>query len=149
MAKTRGEKKSDVRMNPSDVSRPAGEKPSKHSHQKKRHKTKAENIEPSPISEKRIIRAVKRFEKILLESRQNQMAEYYEFSINPRRIIFVNMVIGMSRGVGFVLGVSVVGTMVLGLLTWILSGILDIPVIGKFVAEIIESAKSYLQNNQP
>ncbi|MBN1348828.1 hypothetical protein JXJ21_05415 [candidate division KSB1 bacterium] len=97
----------------------------------------------------RLLRLIKRFEKILQDARSNQVAEYYEFSVNPRRIIFVNLVIGMSRGVGFVLGASVVGTMILALLTWILSSVVDIPVIGKFVAEIIESAKTYLQNNQP
>lgn len=94
-------------------------------------------------------RTLERIERFSRESRQHQLAEYHEFKQNPRKIILVNLVIGLSRGVGFVLGVSVFGTMILGLLTWILSNFLDIPVIGKFVADIIESAESYLKNNQP
>ena len=109
-------------------------------------KTNSTQPTSTPINEKRILRAVKRFERILRETRYNQMAEYYEFKLNPRKIIFVNLVIGLSRGVGFVLGVSIVGTIALGFITWVLSSFVDIPVIGKFVADIIESADIYLKN---
>ncbi len=69
------------------------------------------------------------------------------FFQKPIRVIWANLVIGISRGVGFVLGVSVVGVLVVTLLGWVLSRFVSLPIIGQYIAKIVEYVQHYLSNN--
>ena len=68
------------------------------------------------------------------------LAEYYA---KPRQVIFFNVVLGISRGVGFAIGATVIAAIFLSLGIQILSYFVDIPVIGKLVADIINAMKIY------
>jgi|GEM_PF-134438 len=97
----------------------------------------------------RLLQAVERLERTLNKYRLEQFYEYEAYQQAPKKMLLINLLLGIARGVGFVIGVSFVGAIVLSILAWILSGILEIPVIGHFVAEIIKSAQEYLKNAQP
>lgn len=98
---------------------------------------------------KRLLQATERIESLLTRYRLEQFYEYEEFKRAPRKMMFVNLLLGIARGVGFFLGVSFIGAIAIWIISWMLSGVLEIPVIGQFVAEIIKSAEEYLKNSHP
>lgn len=83
-----------------------------------------------------------------LNSRLDQIADALERSefkdilenyANPKKRIMTNLVAGISRGLGLSLGTF----MVLGLLGYIASLFIDVPVIGEYLGEI----KKYIDAN--
>jgi hypothetical protein len=97
----------------------------------------------------RLMNALGRLELILNRYRLEQFYEVEQFKKTPYKMIWINLVLGVARGVGFILGLSFIGAVVISILASILSGMLEIPVIGQFVAEIIKSAEQYLKNTNP
>lgn len=61
----------------------------------------------------------------------------------PVKVGLYNVLFGMLRGIGFVIGVSVVGVALLWVVIEALSHFVDMPIIGKFVAEVIRYAEEY------
>ena len=68
------------------------------------------------------------------------LAEYYA---KPRQVIFFNVILGISRGVGFAVGATVVAALFLSVGVKVLSHFVGAPVIGRFVADIIHAMKAY------
>ena len=62
------------------------------------------------------------------------LSEYIMLMQNPRRIVFNNFLAGIARGFGFSIGMS----LLLALLVFTLSHMVDIPLIGKYIAKIVE-----------
>ena len=58
---------------------------------------------------------------------------------NKKQIIFRNFLAGISRGVGIGIGVTVISAVLLKLLQRIVT--LNIPIIGEFVADVIDIVK--------
>lgn len=58
---------------------------------------------------------------------------------NKKQIIFRNFLAGISRGVGIGIGVTVITAVLLKLLQRIVT--LNIPIIGEFVADVIDIVK--------
>jgi hypothetical protein len=57
--------------------------------------------------------------------------------------MFFNVVLGICRGVGFAIGASVVAALFLSFGIKVLSHFVDVPWIGKLVADIVHSMKAY------
>jgi len=83
-------------------------------------------------------------EKLINNWEKAKSTDTYIFLSQPGKAIWANIVIGISRGVGFVIGVSIVGVIILTLLGSVLSHFVTVPVIGEFVAMIIEHVQKYL-----
>lgn len=64
-----------------------------------------------------------------------RVAEYVELLQKPHRLIVLNFLAGLFRGLGIVLGATLLVAIMLNFLHQLL--ILNIPGIGNFVAEII------------
>lgn len=64
-----------------------------------------------------------------------RMAEYVELLQKPHRLIALNFLAGLFRGLGIVLGATLLVAIMMNFLHQLL--ILNIPGIGSFVAEII------------
>jgi hypothetical protein len=64
-----------------------------------------------------------------------RIAEYMELLERPGKLIFINFIAGIARGLGIAIGASVFFAMVLNLLHQLI--LLNIPGIGNFVADII------------
>lgn len=62
------------------------------------------------------------------------IAEYADFFAHPHRVIWVNLLGGLARGVGVAIGFS----LITAVLVWFLGHLarLNLPVIGQFVADI-------------
>ena len=87
-----------------------------------------------------------KLEKIIKTWEESKNTDTYIFLTQPRKAIWANIDIGVSRGVGFVVGVSIVGVIVLTILGSILSHFATIPVIGEFIALIVEHVQEYLEH---
>lgn len=66
--------------------------------------------------------------------------DYLEYVSNRRRLIASNLLYGMMRGLGFAIGFTVLGALVVVLLKNLVSE--NIPVIGDFVAEVIHAIEA-------
>src|SRR5690554_4439058 len=62
------------------------------------------------------------------------VAEFVELYREPRRLLYLNFISGLTRGFGIAVGFSIVGALFLWALGWVAT--LNLPVIGEFVAEI-------------
>ena len=63
--------------------------------------------------------------------------DYLEYVSNRRRMLLNNLLYGMVRGLGFAIGFSVLGALIVMLLRWL--AVENIPIIGNFLAEVIHA----------
>ncbi|TCL40245.1 hypothetical protein EV210_101446 [Anaerospora hongkongensis] len=79
-------------------------------------------------------------EKLVRQLEAMRVAQYMELLEKPARLIFINFVAGISRGLGIAIGATLVfALMIEGLRQLIL---LNIPGIGNFIADIIRIVES-------
>ncbi len=62
------------------------------------------------------------------------LSEYLAMMQKPSRIVFNNFIAGIARGFGFSIGMS----LLVAVLLFALSHMVDIPLIGKYIAKIVE-----------
>jgi hypothetical protein len=62
--------------------------------------------------------------------------EYVELTNNTKKLLWKNFISGISRGVGIAIGVSLIGALLILLLQKIV--LLNIPIIGEFIADLID-----------
>jgi len=83
-----------------------------------------------------------------LNEKTDKIAEYLEKTrmqdilqnyANPWRIIKLNLLVGLARGVGLTLGTAIF----LGLLFLILRSFVSLPVIGEYIAHLLEWVDIY------
>lgn len=82
----------------------------------------------------------RQLEKLVHHLEAMKVAEYVELLQRPTRLIFINFVAGISRGLGIAIGATLVFAMMLELLRRII--MLHIPGIGEFIAEIVQIVES-------
>ena len=88
-------------------------------------------------------------EKILLKLEElserlqgKTIAEYVEMLRSPQRMILINFVAGLARGFGIAIGATLLGAVFLFILFRIAQW--NLPVIGRFIAEIVVIVRSFL-----
>lgn len=81
-------------------------------------------------------------EKIAEGMNKFGLAEYIELLRNPPRMIFLNFIYGMARGLGIAVGATILGAILLAVLFKV--GELNLPVIGEFIARIIKIVRTHL-----
>jgi len=64
-----------------------------------------------------------------------KLAEYVQLLDNPRRLMYINFIAGLARGVGIAIGFTILGAVVLYFLRILV--MLNLPLIGSFIAEIV------------
>lgn len=64
------------------------------------------------------------------------------FVKKPWRLIWINFLIGLARGLGFFLGVTILGACILVAL----NKMVDLPVLGKHIANIVNAVQEQLAN---
>lgn len=70
------------------------------------------------------------------------LADYMNYLYNPRRYIVFNFLGGLFRGLGMALGFTILGALVLLILQRLV--VLNLPVIGDFIAELVRIVLQYL-----
>lgn len=74
-------------------------------------------------------------ERLVRHLESLRIADYMELLQKPGRLIFVNLVAGIARGLGIAIGATLVFALMIELLRRVI--MLHIPGIGEFVAEIV------------
>lgn len=98
---------------------------------------------------RRIEELTNRIEKALYKWEKITVTEYEEYRREKKKVLFFNFLLGVMRGVGFVIGVTIISAVVLAILAWLLSKSLNMPIIGRFIATIVDYVKLYSQNVSP
>ena len=68
-------------------------------------------------------------------------SEYVELFKKPRKFIWMNLFLGIVRGVGMFIGLAVVGAIIVSIGTIILGKMETIPVLGKFIAKLLKAVE--------
>ncbi len=66
------------------------------------------------------------------------VVDYLEYLQSDKRIMWVNFQAGVAKGLGLTIGLAVV----LGIVVWVLTMLVDLPVIGEY----FEEAQQYITN---
>ncbi len=78
-------------------------------------------------------------EKLSRKMDNIRVAEYVEMMSNPKKVIFMNFVAGLARGLGMGIGFTVLAGVVLYLLrSWV-----NLPYIGKIIADLLNIIDGY------
>lgn len=86
-----------------------------------------------PVIEQRLYRQLVQFAHNL---EQLQLDEYLEMLRHPRRMLAVNFMAGLARGLGMAVGFTILGAVVIYILRWVV--LLNLPGISSFIAEIVK-----------
>lgn len=72
-----------------------------------------------------------------------KLADYVQLMNNPWRLLWLNFIAGLARGVGIAIG----GSLLVGLLLYLLSqiAILNLPLISDIIAEIVQLVQMQLR----
>ncbi|MFW6287517.1 MAG: DUF5665 domain-containing protein [bacterium] len=70
------------------------------------------------------------------------IAEYIELVRSPIKMLYINLISGLARGLGIAIGATVLGAIFLIVLLNLAQS--NIPVIAEFVAKIIKIVETYL-----
>ena len=76
-----------------------------------------------------------------LKSINEKLDKYFEMQNNKKKQLFESFVWGISRGLGISVGIVILGT----ILILILKELVTLPVIGEYIAQIIEMVDVYLK----
>lgn len=86
---------------------------------------------------------IKKLGDVTAAMEKMNIAEYVEFIRNPRRMAYVNFMAGLARGFGAAVGATVLAAIFIYILTRLVS--LNLPVIGRFIAEIVRIVEGHLR----
>ncbi len=89
-----------------------------------------------------IERAGERLEQIVKSLEQMRIGEYVQTLHNTRRLLLLNFVSGLARGLGMAIGFSVLGALLIYLLTD--TFVANLPIVGDFIAEIVKIVQTHL-----
>lgn len=87
------------------------------------------------LSEGMAKKVVEKLERLSADLESASLAEYVEMLRRPRRMLVVNLMAGMARGLGMAVGFTFLGALVVYILTR--SFIANLPIIGNFIAELV------------
>jgi len=79
-------------------------------------------------------------ERLARALEENRIAEYVSLQQNAGRLIYLNFLAGVARGLGMAVGFTLVGALVI----YALRRMVSIPVIGTFIAQIVDIVTTQL-----
>jgi len=68
-----------------------------------------------------------------------RVAEYSEMITNPKRIILMNFISGLARGLGMGIGF----TFLAGIVIYLLQSWVNLPFVGKLIVDLLDIIEAY------
>lgn len=100
----------------------------------------AKNSKKTPLTQAEIdAKAIKNAFKEL------QVKEFVEYIRSPWRIMWHNFLAGVFRGLGLIVGLTVV----FAVLIWFLAGLVDFPVIGQYFEDLKNMLEQFSEIDSP
>ncbi|MBE3589510.1 MAG: hypothetical protein IMW98_01625 [Firmicutes bacterium] len=81
-------------------------------------------------------RLLARIERLLMALERAEIADYVALYEHPKRLLWYNFMAGVARGVGTAVGFTLLGALIIQTLRWF--NVLNLPVVGKFIAEVVK-----------
>ena len=81
-------------------------------------------------------------DELIMAMEKMKLAEYVEYLHNTRKMLAINLMAGIARGLGMAIGFTILGAVVLYLLQKIV--LLNLPLIGNFIADIVEMVNEHM-----
>lgn len=85
---------------------------------------------------------VDKIERLSVAMEKMRLAEYVRLLESPWRLVYVNLIAGIARGVGIAIGFTILGAAVAYLLRNLVAA--NLPVVGKFIAEVVRMVELHL-----
>lgn len=85
-----------------------------------------------------------RVSKLAAHLERINFSNYAELMDRPWKMLFLNFIFGVARGLGVAIGLTVAAAVVFIVLAKLLGPLMSIPVLGSFLAEIIKATQQYL-----
>lgn len=82
-----------------------------------------------------------RMDKIAMFLEDIRLADILQNYTAPRKLVWINFLAGLARGLGLTIGTAIV----LALLGSLLSQFLSIPIIGDYIKDLVEYVQAYKQ----
>ncbi|MGB8955931.1 MAG: DUF5665 domain-containing protein [Tumebacillaceae bacterium] len=96
---------------------------------------------PTTPAEEDIDRLGAMIERLAVQLERANFAEYVQLMQRPRRILWLNFLGGMARGLGVAIGF----TLITAALVYLLQQMTVLPYIGDFIADIVRIVNSHLE----
>ncbi|MBI5399854.1 hypothetical protein HZB07_04490 [Candidatus Saganbacteria bacterium] len=74
---------------------------------------------------------------------------YAALATTPWRFFWANFLIGVLRGFGTAVGFTLVAAVAIYILVTLLTKMVNIPIIGMYIAEIVQLVNQYMQKGLP
>ncbi|WP_236588234.1 DUF5665 domain-containing protein [Tumebacillus amylolyticus] len=84
-------------------------------------------------------------QRLAIQMERSNFAEYVQLMQRPRRLIFLNLISGISRGVGIAIGFTVIAAVILYILQKV--AVLNLPIIGDFIADLVRIVDAQLHTS--
>jgi len=81
-------------------------------------------------------------DRLIMTLERIQFNEYYEYIHNRRRMVVSNLISGLARGLGFAIGFTLLGAIVIVFISNL--AVDNIPLIGGFLADVIRIVQERL-----
>lgn len=91
------------------------------------------------MPDKRIMSLENKLENISVALEKSKISEYTEIINNPKRLLMVNFVGGLARGLGMAIGFTILAA----ILVYFIKQLVDLPLIGKYIAQLIDIIENY------
>ncbi|MEC0246646.1 DUF5665 domain-containing protein [Paenibacillus chitinolyticus] len=111
------------------------------------HRDLPTNAARTDDEEKRLVHHIhEKVTEIAANIERTQIADYVTLMNKPRKLIFANLIAGISRGVGLGLGITVFAGTILYALKAL--GALNLPIIGTYIADLVEYVQFQLEGRR-
>ncbi len=86
---------------------------------------------------------VEKIDELAVNMEKMRLAEYVQMLDNPRRLLYINFLQGLSRGFGTAIGFTILAGIIIYFMQKII--LINIPVIGEFIAELVQIVQTQLR----
>lgn len=70
--------------------------------------------------------------------------EFLDFLKKPFRLVWVNFLIGLARGLGIAIGMTILAAILTYVVVLFLSKMVDLPIIGEWIAKVVNVVRESL-----
>lgn len=89
-----------------------------------------------------IVTIGEKLDQLGVQLERAQIADYVQLLNKPKRLLTLNLMIGIARGIGIALGFTIFAATIIYFLQ--ILGALNIPIIGDYIAEIVKIVQAQL-----
>lgn len=86
---------------------------------------------------------IEKVKELSINIEKMKLAEYVDLLHSPWRLLWINFISGIARGLGIAIGFAILGAIMIFILRQLVD--LNLPVIGSFIADIVEIVQQQMR----